>query len=187
LEGLLAGTKHSFNSMKGNVIITAGNAKAFERSLDMLDSSMKELQRVAQDMMPETLVRYGLDAAVKDLCSDITHSGVLRVNYQSIGLEDAEIEQIVAITIYRIIEELLNNIIKHADVKTALVQVSKTNKRISITVEDNGKGFNTAVIRGAKGIGWYNIESWVEFLKGKVDIQSGPGKGTSVLIEFKNP
>lgn len=173
--------------MKGNLIITARNVEAFERSLDMLDSSIKEIQRFAHDMIPETLLKFGLDAALKDFCSDINQSGVLQVNYQSIGLENAEVEQTASIAIYRIIEELLNNTIEHADVKTAIVQVSKTNKRISITVEDNGKGFNTAILNGKKGIGWNNIESWVDSLGGKVDIKSEPGKGTSVLVEFKNP
>lgn len=189
LGGMLSGIKYSLNTMKGNLIMTPDNAQAFERSMDMLDSSIKEMRRVAHNMMPEALVKFGLDTALKDFCNDINRSGALRVNYQSIGME-GEIEQTTAITIYRIVQELLNNVIKHAAARNAIVQVSKTNGDISITVEDDGKGFDTAILRGAQGIGWHNIQSRVEYLKGKLDVQSAPGKGTSVMVEInfgKNP
>jgi signal transduction histidine kinase len=73
---------------------------------------------------------------------------------------------------------------KHASAKNAIVQVSKSNGNISITVEDDGKGFNTAILEASKGIGWTNIQSRVEYLKGKLDVKSEPGKGTSVHIEI---
>jgi len=186
LGGMLSGIKHSFQNMKGNLVMTPDNHQAFERSMDMLDSSIKEMRRVAHNMMPEALVKFGLDTALKDFCNDINQSGALRVTYQSIGMENTAIEQTMAITIYRIVQELINNSIKHAAAETAIVQISKTNGDISITVEDDGKGFDTTLLKGTKGMGWGNIESRVEYLKGKVDVQSEPGKGTSVLIEIKD-
>lgn len=184
LGGMLSGIKYSLNTMKGNLIMTPDNAQAFERSMDMLDSSIKEMRRVAHNMMPEALVKFGLDTALKDFCNDINRSGALQVNYQSIGMEGVAVEQTAAITIYRIVQELLNNVIKHAAAKNTIVQVSKINEVISITVEDDGKGFDTAVLRGAQGIGWHNIQSRVEYLKGKLDVQSGADKGTSVMVEI---
>jgi signal transduction histidine kinase len=183
LGGMLSGIKYSFNTMKGNLIMTQENAMAFERSMDMLDSSIKEMRRVAHNMMPEALVKFGLDTALKDFCNDINQSGALTVSYQSIEMENAAIEQTTAITIYRIIQELINNTMKHAAAKNAIVQLSKTNDTLSITVEDDGKGFDTAILNVSKGIGWENIKNRVEFLKGKLDIHSQTGKGTSVLIE----
>jgi signal transduction histidine kinase len=83
----------------------------------------------------------------------------LQVSYQSIGLENADIEQTTAITIYRIVQELINNTMKHAAAKSAIVQVGKTKDNIiSITVEDDGKGFDPAIVQEAKGIGWSNIQ-----------------------------
>lgn len=184
LGGMLSGIKYSLNMMKGNLIMTPDNAQAFERSMDMLDSSIKEMRRVAHNMMPEALVKFGLDTALRDFCNDINNSGALRVNYQSIGMTDVVIEQTRAITIYRIVQELINNAIKHAGAREAIVQVSKTNDNISITVEDDGKGFDTAILKGGKGIGWHNIQNRVEFLKGRLDVNSQPGKGTSVLVEL---
>ncbi|HEX7847089.1 MAG TPA: sensor histidine kinase [Chitinophagaceae bacterium] len=184
LGGMLSGIKYSLNTMKGNLIMTPDNAQAFERSMDMLDSSIKEMRRVAHNMMPEALVKFGLDTALKDFCNDINQTGVLKVAYQSIGITDAVIDQISGITVYRIVQELLNNTMKHAAAKNAIVQVAKTDGMISVTIEDDGKGFDTAILNQVAGIGWSNIRNRVEFLKGKLDVNSQPGKGTSVHIEF---
>ncbi len=186
LGGMLSGIKYSLNTMKGNIIMTPENAQAFERSMDMLDSSIKEMRRVAHNMMPEALVKFGLDTALKDFCNDINQSGALKITYQSIGLDNALIDQITAITIYRIVQELLNNTLKHAAAANAIVQVSKTDGLLSVTVEDDGKGFDTSVLKQSKGIGWSNIQNRVDFLKGKLDVSSEPGKGTSVLIELNS-
>ncbi len=184
LGGMLSGIKYSFNNMKGNLVMTPDNAQAFERSMDMLDSSIKEMRRVAHNMMPEALVKFGLDTALKDFCNDIAQSGALQVTYQSVGVENAAIEQTTAITIYRIVQELLNNTIKHAAAKTAIVQLSKSGEHLNVTVEDDGKGFDASVLQASRGIGWTNIQNRVEFLKGKLDVNTAPGKGTSVLIEL---
>ncbi len=185
LGGMLSGIKYSLNTMKGNLIMTPDNAQAFERSMDMLDSSIKEMRRVAHNMMPEALVKFGLDTALKDFCNDINQSGALKVNYQSFGLSGAEPDQTVSITIYRIIQELINNTIKHAAATSAIVQLTKNDDQLSVTVEDNGKGFDTAILTSARGIGWSNVQNRVEFLKGKLDVSSSPSKGTSVHIEFE--
>ena len=184
LGGMLSGIKYSFNAMKGNLIMTPENNQAFERSMDMLDSSIKEMRRVAHNMMPEALVKFGLDTALNDFCSDINQTGALRISYQSIGMKNAVIEQITAITIYRVVQELINNTMKHASATTAIVQMNKTDTGIHITVEDDGKGFNPAILEENKGIGWNNIRSRIEYLKGRLDIQSESGKGTSIHIEL---
>jgi two-component system, NarL family, sensor kinase len=184
LGGMLSGIKYSFNTMKGNMIMTPDNAQAFERSMDMLDSSIKEMRRVAHNMMPEALVKFGLDTALKDFCNEIQKSGALQISYQSIGLQNEVIDQTVGITVYRIVQELINNTMKHAMAKTAIVQVTKSNNQLSVTVEDDGKGFDTAIINNPVGMGWSNITNRVEFLKGKLDVDSQHGKGTSVHIEI---
>lgn len=185
LGGMLSGIKYSFNSMKENLVMTPDNQRAFERSMDMLDSSIKEMRRVAHNMMPESLVKFGLDTALKDFCHDINQSGALNVNYQSIGLADAQLDQTTSITVYRIVQELISNTIKHASAQTAIVQVSAADRLLSVTVEDDGKGFDTSIIKRVQGIGWSNIQHRVDFLKGKLDVDSQPGKGTSVQIEFE--
>lgn len=186
LGGMLSGIKFSLNNVKQNLIMTPDNAQTFERSIDMLDSSIKEMRRVAHNMMPEILLRYGLNLAVKEFCKEIDQSGAIHVNYQFIGSTDAVIEQSVAIATYRIVQELVNNAIKHANAQNVLVQLhlSDQEKVLAITVEDDGKGFDKTRIAELKGMGWNNIQNRVDFLKGKMDISSEPGKGTSILIEI---
>jgi two-component system, NarL family, sensor kinase len=184
LGGMLSGIKYSLNNMKGNLIMTHENAQAFERSIDMLDSSIKEMRRVAHNMMPEALVRYGLDTALKDFCFDINQSGIMKISYQSYGMVNIEIEQTKSITIYRIVQELINNALKHSGAKEILVQLSLTNHVLSVTVEDDGKGFDISTLDDVKGIGWKNIKNRVEFLQANLDIHSEVDKGTSILIEI---
>jgi signal transduction histidine kinase len=184
LGGMLSGIKYSFTTMKGNLVMTPENHQAFERSMDMLDSSIREMRRVAHNMMPEALVRFGLDTALNDFCNDINQSGALKINYQSIGMEGVTIDQTIAITLYRIVQELINNTMKHAGATSAIVQITKSNGQLSVTVEDDGKGFDTAILKTNKGIGWINIQNRVEFLKGKLDIRSKAGEGTSIQIEL---
>jgi two-component system NarL family sensor kinase len=183
LGGMLSGIKFSFQTMKGNLVMTPENQQVFERSMDMIDGSIKEMRRVAHNMMPEALVKFGLSTALKDFCNEINQSGALNINYQSIGMENADIEQTTAVNIYRIIQELINNTLKHASARNAIVQISKKDGAFSITVEDDGKGFDPQLLKGSKGIGWTNIQSRVDYLKGTIDIQSEPGKGVSVHVE----
>ncbi|WP_462250666.1 sensor histidine kinase, partial [Ferruginibacter sp.] len=178
-----SGVKFSLSNMKDNLIITPDNMTVFERSLDMLDTSIKELRRVAHNMMPELLTKFGLDEALKEYCNSINATNLLSVKYQSIGM-DTRLEKSGEIIIYRIIQELLNNIMKHAAAKEATVQVVKEEGRLSIIVEDDGKGFDTALIKNNKGAGLTSIQSRVDYLKGQLEIHSETGKGTLVNIEF---
>lgn len=184
LSGMLSGVKYSLQDMKGNLIMTEENRQAFERSIDMLDSSIKEMRRVAHNMMPEVLARYGLDAALRDYATEINHAGLLKVVYQSMGMDKKAIEHSTGLTIYRIVQELLNNVIKHAQASEVLVQLLVENDKLIVNVEDNGQGFDTRLSEEKGGMGWRNIRSRVELLNGIIDIQSSAGSGTSVNLEF---
>ncbi len=183
LGGLLSGVKFSLRNMKDNLIITPDNMAVFERSLDMIDTSIKELRRVAQNMMPEMLAKFGLDEALKEYCNTINSAKLLTVKYQSLGME-ARIEKSTEIIIYRIIQELLNNTIKHSGGTEAFVQIIREGTRLNVVVEDNGKGFKTGIIENNTGAGLSNVRSRVDYLKGQLEIHAEPGKGTLVNIEF---
>ena len=184
LGGLLSGVKFSLSNMKDNLIITADNMAVFERSLDMLDTSIKELRRVAHNMMPEMLTKFGLDEALKEYCHTINATNLLAVKYQSLGM-DLRLNTSVEIIVFRIVQELLNNIMKHAAATTALVQVIREENRLNVVVEDNGKGFDARLTENSSGAGWVNIRSRVDYLKGQLDIHTQLGKGVLVNIEFK--
>ena len=186
LGGILSSAKYSFSNMKENMIITAEHAAAFERSMGMLDKSISELRRVAHNMMPEALVTFGLDTALKDFCNSIEQTGVIQLTYQSFEINENTISKTTSAAIYRIIQELLNNILKHAHASTALVQLVRKDLALSITVEDNGKGFDPLVLDNSDGIGYLNLKNRITYLNGSIDIQTSEGKGTSVNIEIPN-
>jgi two-component system, NarL family, sensor kinase len=90
----------------------------------------------------------------------------------------------IEIIIYRVVQELINNILKHASASEALVQLIREENRLNILVEDNGKGFDTSLLETNKGAGWTNIRSRIDYLKGRLDIHSESNKGTTVTIEL---
>jgi two-component system NarL family sensor kinase len=183
LGGLLSGVKFSLSNMKDNLIVTPDNMAVFERSLDMVDTSIRELRRVAHNMMPEMLSKFGLDEALKDYCNGVDATKLLSVKYQSLGM-DIRLDNAIEIIVYRIVQELVNNILKHAAATEVFIQLIRENDRLSIVVEDNGKGFDTSLLKNNKGAGWVNIRSRVEYLKGQLDVHSEQGKGTLVNIEL---
>ena len=131
LGGLLSGVKFSLRNMKRNLIVTPDNMAVFERSLDMIDTSIRELRRVAHNMMPEMLTKFGLDEALKEYCNMINSAKlVVDVKYQSLGMETLP-DKSAEIIIYRIIQELLNNILKHASATEAFVQIIRDDNRLS--------------------------------------------------------
>jgi two-component system NarL family sensor kinase len=181
LGGLLSGIKFSLTNMKSNVTLDADSALVFERSLDMLDHSISELRRVAHNMMPEVLVKFGLEEAVKSYCDSLQKAGVFHIDFQALNLV-ARPDSKTEIFIYRIIQELLNNISKHAKASHVLVQLSRNGDEMNLTVEDNGIGMNPDLINSATGSGWTSIRTRTEYLKGKLDVQSSGGNGTSVHV-----
>ena len=183
LGGLLSGVKFSLSNMKDNLIITPDNMAVFERSLDMLDTSIKELRRVAHNMMPEMLTKFGLDEALKEYCNTINTAKLLIVKYQSLGMEE-RLDKSIEIIIYRIVQELLNNTMKHAAATEVFVQLIREGNRLNVVVEDNGKGFDASLPENNKGAGLTNVRSRVDYLKGQLDIHTETGKGTLVNIEF---
>lgn len=185
LGGMLSGIKSSLTAMKGDQILPEESVFAFGRVIDHLDSSIQELRRVARNMMPEALVRFGLKDALEDYVNYLNRStaGKLTIDYQTFGLEE-RIPQNTEIIVFRIVQELLNNVQKHADATQTLVQLIRDEERFHITVEDNGKGFDTNRLTQEQGIGWLNIRSRVDYLNGALEVTSALGKGTAIHIEF---
>ena len=182
LGGLLSGVKLSLSSMKGNVFLSSGNVDKFDHALGLLDSSIRELRRVAHNMMPEVLVKFGLNEALSDFCNSINNQSG-QIQYQFYGTEK-RIDSSYEINTYRIAQELINNALKHSLSSDMMVQLIQEEHRIHLTVQDNGKGFNTSILKNPDGTGLNNIKSRVESLKGRYDIFSEPGKGTDVSVEF---
>lgn len=168
--------------MKGNVFLSEENAQSVNNVIAQLDQSIAELRRVSHNMMPESLIKYGLIEALENYCESLTLSGKIKVQLQAYGMEQ-RMEQSSEIVIYRMTQELLNNVTKHAEAKNVLIQLVRKEDRFNLTVEDDGKGFDIKEIEKERGAGLVNIRARAEYLNGNVDIISVRGEGTSVTIE----
>lgn len=179
LGGMLAGVKLKLSDIADN----HQSKKDMElyKVITQLDNSVQELRRIARNMMPETLIRFGVETALKDLCGSL-QTPSLHIEFQAYQLSP-ELPQAVQITLYRIVQELLTNAVKHANASTILVQCSQNEDRIFITVEDDGQGFDIHSLKQKKGIGLDNIQNRINYLNGKLDIQSQPDEGTIVNVE----
>lgn len=183
LGSLLYGTKLSFMNLRETVKLSQENGVQLDKSISMLDNTIGDFRKVAQNLMPEALVKFGLYEALKDFCDSIQYSSGVKVIYQQFG-ERRKLSNTAEVFIYRIIQELVNNSIKHADAGEIIVQVMMANDKTGITVEDNGKGFHKSELITTKGAGMANIKYRVQYFNGTSDIVSSPGNGTSVNIEL---
>lgn len=144
----------------------------------MLDGSIRELRRVAHNLMPESLRRYGLKAALSDFCGGIEH---VKLHYFG---DERRMEEKFEVALFRIAQELVNNAIKHSKARQINVQVIHEKERINLVVQDDGIGFNPEKLIAENTSGLSNIRSRVESLNGKLDFYSQPQKGTEVQVNF---
>jgi signal transduction histidine kinase len=183
LGGLLFGTKLSFMNVKENLALSAENSAMFDKSLSLLDNTIGDLRKVAQNLMPEALVKFGLHEAVRDFCDSVQSSSGIKVLYHELG-EKRKQGKTAEVFTYRIIQELVNNVVKHAGASRVIVQLTMSKDKTGITVEDNGKGFNKNDMTDTKSAGMANINYRVQYFNGTSDILTSPGNGTSVNIEL---
>ncbi|HLF46882.1 MAG TPA: sensor histidine kinase [Chitinophagaceae bacterium] len=185
LGSVLSAAKLKLSSLEEDgKLLTEEQKGKYQATLSLLDEAAAELRTISHNIMPATLSKLGLIAALKNLIGNISSRSGLQVQFEEHGFSE-RLEESAEISIYRIVLELLNNIVKHAQATNAVVQLIKYPDFINITVEDNGKGFDFVnAINEKKGIGLGNIESRVNYLKGKMDIESSLGKGTIIIIDI---
>jgi signal transduction histidine kinase len=149
----------------------------------MVDNAAVEIRRIAHNMMPEVLIKMGLSKAINELCEHNNSAGSLKIVYQESGMEE-RLDASTEIMLYRIVQELLNNIIKHANAGNAIVQFIRDENRLSVTVEDDGKGFDVNSIETDKHTGIENIKTRVAYLNGNIQVESTRDVGTTVMMDF---
>ena len=154
--------------------------EALKNTAHELDKSINDLRHIARNMMPESLLKYGLVAAIKDFCKSM-ESGDVQITFQSFDVQD-NFSQSVQIMVFRILQELITNAVRHAGARHVLAQCLQQQKVFSITVEDDGCGFDPG--SNFEGIGLNNLKNRVNYLHGKLDIHSEKGVGTTINIEF---
>ncbi|RLJ69308.1 tetratricopeptide repeat-containing sensor histidine kinase [Pedobacter alluvionis] len=182
LGGMLAAVKINLSGWSAKSSMT--DDQELGSIVNRLDNSITELRSIAGNLMPVSLLKFGLEVSLRDL-SESFMSDSLVIDFQCLDVIDGlPVDQ--QMTIYRIVQELLNNVAKHSKAKNVLLQCSLSLNNFMITIEDDGVGFDMESLKEKKGMGISNIKTRVAYLDGKFDIVSGNnGQGTNVNIELK--
>lgn len=184
LGGTLSIVKMHFKSVEESIEILKGkNVKQYREANNLLDEACDEVRKIAHDMTSGVLMKFGLVAALQALKETVETADQLKLNLIDIGLED-RLNYSHEINIYRIIQELLTNTLKHAKASEMNIQLFRKENSLSIVVDDNGIGFDVQDASIFKGIGLKNIESRVYKFDGEINIDSGKGAGTTITIDL---
>jgi len=176
--GLLAAAKIQLESMTAKKPQLAED-EDWGKIRSLLDETVSETRHIARNMQPSALLEFGLVTALRDLTARVHGKGVPHITFQHFG-EFEGIDRSVALNCYRIIQELVQNSLKHAQANEILVQITRTDNQVALLVEDDGKGFDPENTQ--KGMGTDNVARRTQFLKGELSVQTAVGQGTSTLV-----
>jgi PAS domain S-box-containing protein len=169
--------------------LASGTADAETR--EMLSMAVKgvsdiinEVRAMSRSLIPSTLKDLGLVESVNELVDSIARTNVLQVDFNPIEFEDSYLPENQQLTLFRIIQEQFNNIVKHAGARNVFIKLETDaiKKLVLVEIRDDGKGFDTKKVK--KGLGFINIRNRVELFNGKMDISSQPGKGCHLRLSM---
>jgi PAS domain S-box-containing protein len=164
---------------------------ANENTSEMVDMSLKavadlinEVRAISRSLVPFTLKDLGLIESINELADSLTRTKIVTIEFEHTGFDESLLPENQKLTLFRIVQEQLNNIVKHAGASTIQIRLFKTRQEIILEIRDNGKGFD---VRKRKGSGIINIQNRVELFNGKTEIFSVPGNGSAMTVRFPLP
>ncbi|KAA3623131.1 MAG: sensor histidine kinase [Flavobacterium sp.] len=181
LGGLLSTVKAHFTTIQKQIHQLA-NFNLTEKTNTLIDEACIEVRRISHNMMPHALSISGLKGALEDITQNLKEDGydiTLEVNNLP-----SEMESTKEVMIYRLVQEIVSNIRKHAGADTILLQLIGYKNEVNLIIEDNGKGFDYSEAVSKNGLGIKSINSRVDFLDGTIEWDSKPGNGTSISINI---
>jgi signal transduction histidine kinase len=181
IGGMLSAAMMRFSSLHhDDPNITS--SEAYQDTMNMLREMGDEIRKTAHNLMPDILLKQSLTEALRTFCASLQQGSTLNVSFQCFGSFDG-IDQFLKLNLYRITQELVHNAALHAHASAVLVQLLQNDDRMILSVEDNGVGFNMNEVK--KGLGLANVQTRTDSMGGHLTLESAPGKGTTVIIEFK--
>ncbi len=179
LGGLMATVKLHFNALKDKQ-----TPELYDKTNSLIDEAYQKVRTVAHAKNSGVIAKQGLLKAVEQMAEKVSALNKITINVLDHGLDD-RLENSLELTIFRIIQELTTNIIKHANASEANIHITNHEDALNIMVEDNGIGFNPSQItKTKKGMGISSIDKRVEHLHGTMTIESEPNKGTTIIIDI---
>ncbi len=182
LGGLLTTVKAHYSNIKSEVVALR-EMQSSGRVETMIDEACGEVRRISHDLMPNVLRLDGLQTAIEDLALNMKTVHHIDVDLEILNW-DEQIDKKKETFIFRIIQELSNNIVKYANANHVVLQLNRVKEEIVILIEDDGIGFDLETALKKKGLGLNSTMSRVEYLGGEIDINTEIGNGTSVTINI---
>ena len=182
LGSLLTSAKIQLNQTFKDVSALTENIKLV-KAQEIISDAADEVRRISHDMMPDALVNLGLQVAIEDLVQSIHHPEELKVSTYFFDLDEGVLSDQQQLGLYRIVQELTQNVLKHAQASQLIIQLSQEEEMLQLLVEDDGVGFDPAVMEKEEGIGLKNIRSRVQYLGGSMTVDSKPGGPTLFQID----
>lgn len=184
LGSMLSMVKLNYKSIEDNIgKLKEENRKQYSQANDLLDEACNTVREIAHNMVSGVLTKFGLVAALEDLKNTIKGTNTFQLELITHGLDD-RLENSLEMELYGIVQELIHNVIKHANAKEVSVQLLKRVDSINLTVIDDGVGFENSSELPESGMGLKSVASRVNELNGAFDIDTGRGSGTTINIDI---
>lgn len=178
LGSLMANVKLHFDALKDNP-----SPELYTKANNLIENAYDKIRGIAHAKNSGVMANKGLLKAINDIANTNSITNKLHIQVVDYGLEQ-QLENSLELTIFRIIQELIANIIKHAEATEATIHITNHDDTINLMIEDNGKGFDTKIISKQEGMGIHNIDKRIESLGGTITIESEINKGTTVIIDI---
>lgn len=182
VAGMLAAVKMHFSSIPSEAEMLM-QTEGYQQGIRLLDEAAGELRKTSHNLMPEILLQHGLDEALRRYCNNLNNSKTIAIEYDSWGDID-RFSDAFELSVYRIVQELINNIVKHSKSTQAIVQLTQQNGLLCISIEDNGIGFNSDKMQ-SDGIGLVSLRSRVRAMNGKIELNASEKNGVTAYLEFE--
>ena len=155
-----------------------------QNTLELLDRSIQEVRSISHNMMPTALTTLGLLPALREVVqkNNVAHPTQIAADFDC--LEGYVFNELAERTLYRSVQELLNNTLKHAQATAINIQISWEQENLLVVFSDNGIGFDTAALKKTTGLGWANISTRLAWLGGTIHTNSEKGQGTQTTIRI---
>lgn len=150
----------------------------------LIDAAIESTRRISHDLLPPTLETLGLVQAFKELFNDVDRSGAMHTKVEMNEIDEIELDRVQALGLFRIVQELVTNTIKHAGATQVHFYVDLEKDVMTLIYKDDGCGFDPAAVR-ENGLGWHSIENRGQMIGAAIHLESGLDKGIKVIIELK--
>ncbi|MCP3929249.1 MAG: tetratricopeptide repeat protein [Bacteroidetes bacterium] len=183
MGSLLSALKLHFSSLVEKTNLANSSEKQLlHKTFELVDEAADTNRKIAHRILPPVLMRFGLTVALEDQIEKLSSPGI-KAGINVFGLEN-RLPENLELMLYRSIDELLNNILKHAHATEITLQITELEDQLNIIVEDNGRGFDYDPANPNYGMGLNNIQARVKHLGGSFEIDSSAGNGTSVILNI---